>query len=771
MNMENEKRRAEDAERLPAEELEWEAQDEPLTIALGQGKIEVGQGHHGHDRLPAILFGRNGAGAVGIETEGDRFMEPGECIAAITFENPESLDVVAEKLAELRARIWPGATPAAPAVDAAKLDDLGKLKALAEAANHLGLSGTEIEAEFRDTASPYAVLSLIALVAQQAARIAELERLNAEPKTKPVLMAYVATDLDGHYDVGTTIAQAKQRAGDGCDTIFPLHDISPAFIEFEGNQNNRVECRMIGGVCACQPGRCVVGLTAPAYALAATPAVPAPALTVEQATAAGWRIKQDDDGVIVVQKDGIGGVALSPKYHRDEIAATIFEEFLRDLLATSQSVPAPDVGGLIPEQGVGAMPDGTMLGQAHVMPPVAAPVSQHGEWVSGWCSIESAPRDGTMILLGRAEDDAEHSAVSTAGRWHKGYGDGVDEMGHDDGFMDVDFDMFTCPRSFGSTQYQTVGFQPTHWMAMPPAPDQSAANECREGRNTKPDSSNLPAPEAPSDLCFGPNDPPLVYTPLPPLEWEGEASSEQMGGAPQAMAAIKPWYERKHVGGTVRNDVVCMGEEIDELRAALATQPSGDQMGGAQVASWRDKLRWSKANTDYHGYIAFTPGQLEHFVSMLTQQAAPEAPTSDSLTPQSLALLRKGLRDWEKPKNRYDAQRVLDAIEGAQVAKAETVRMSDEEIDIIWQTMPGGPGAWLKGFGYQAFAKAIEDEVILNHQRDFATDRAAQGEATERKPLTDAEILEIFNEQPESLSTVGFARAIEQHHGITGGGK
>lgn len=80
-----------------------------LVIALGKGAIEVGQGHEGPERLPAILFGRNGAGTVGVETEGDRTMLPGECIAAITFENPESLDVVAEKLAELRARIWPDA--------------------------------------------------------------------------------------------------------------------------------------------------------------------------------------------------------------------------------------------------------------------------------------------------------------------------------------------------------------------------------------------------------------------------------------------------------------------------------------------------------------------------------------------------------------------------------------------------------------------------------------------------------------------------------------
>jgi hypothetical protein len=53
-------------------------------------------------------------------------------------------------------------------------------------------------------------------------------------RTKPILMAYVATDLDGHADVGMTIEIAKQRAGECCDTIIALHDISTEFVEFEG---------------------------------------------------------------------------------------------------------------------------------------------------------------------------------------------------------------------------------------------------------------------------------------------------------------------------------------------------------------------------------------------------------------------------------------------------------------------------------------------------------------------------------------------------------
>ncbi|MES2319960.1 MAG: dATP/dGTP pyrophosphohydrolase domain-containing protein [Pseudomonadota bacterium] len=57
---------------------------------------------------------------------------------------------------------------------------------------------------------------------------------SAVPFTKPILMAYVATDLDGHADVGMTIEIAKERAGEYCNTIIALHDISTEFVEFEG---------------------------------------------------------------------------------------------------------------------------------------------------------------------------------------------------------------------------------------------------------------------------------------------------------------------------------------------------------------------------------------------------------------------------------------------------------------------------------------------------------------------------------------------------------
>lgn len=92
-----------------------------------------------------------------------------------------------------------------------------------------------------------------------------------------------------------------------------------------------------------------------------------------------------------------------------------------------------------------------------------------GGGVTQWRSIETAPRDG-LLILGRAAT-ASDPAISTSGFWAHAYPDGVDEMGHDGGFIDCSYEVFTPGRSFGAESYQTDGFQPTHWKPFPTPPE------------------------------------------------------------------------------------------------------------------------------------------------------------------------------------------------------------------------------------------------------------------------------------------------------------
>lgn len=87
-----------------------------------------------------------------------------------------------------------------------------------------------------------------------------------------------------------------------------------------------------------------------------------------------------------------------------------------------------------------------------------------------WQPISTAPRDGTMILLGK-EGSEDYAAISTPGFWQEGWDDSIDDMGCDSGFVDVEFQEFSSGRSFGTEKYRRDPVQPTRWMAMPKAPE------------------------------------------------------------------------------------------------------------------------------------------------------------------------------------------------------------------------------------------------------------------------------------------------------------
>lgn len=92
----------------------------------------------------------------------------------------------------------------------------------------------------------------------------------------------------------------------------------------------------------------------------------------------------------------------------------------------------------------------------------------------GWLPIESAPKDGTVVILGRAGDDDDIASVVTTGHWQEAEEDGVDYMGADAGFVDEHYQEFKPGRSFGSPSYRYAPTQPTHWQPFPNPPKEQA---------------------------------------------------------------------------------------------------------------------------------------------------------------------------------------------------------------------------------------------------------------------------------------------------------
>ncbi|ACR29193.1 hypothetical protein [Burkholderia glumae] len=70
-------------------------------------------------------------------------------------------------------------------------------------------------------------------------------------------------------------------------------------------------------------------------------------------------------------------------------------------------------------------------------------------------------------------------------------------------------------------------------------------------------------------------------------------------------------------------------------------------------------------------------------------------------------------------------------------------RLDDADIDAIAESMPGGLGSFMKQWGWRQFARAVEDEVVLNVAR---TSQAAAPQANEGEESEDAYVIRRLSE-------------------------
>lgn len=99
---------------MKPEETGW-----PL-IELGYGLVEIAEVMQGGK--PALFFGRNGTGKIGEPTKPGRVVTHKETLAVLTFENVESLDIVAGTLQQIRERMVANQSAGSTALDNAADD-------------------------------------------------------------------------------------------------------------------------------------------------------------------------------------------------------------------------------------------------------------------------------------------------------------------------------------------------------------------------------------------------------------------------------------------------------------------------------------------------------------------------------------------------------------------------------------------------------------------------------------------------------------------------
>lgn len=93
--------------------------------------------------------------------------------------------------------------------------------------------------------------------------------------------------------------------------------------------------------------------------------------------------------------------------------------------------------------------------------------------MNDWQPIETAPKDGSSILLaGKADVDGSQFSSVSQGWWVDREEGQVDQPSHDAGFVDCNYSLWHPGRSFGAESSQYPSSQPTHWMPLPKPPSE-----------------------------------------------------------------------------------------------------------------------------------------------------------------------------------------------------------------------------------------------------------------------------------------------------------